>query len=223
MADLAAIRDFVREQTLIEIDDWSNAKVLNVINEGIREVASRFRWPFLSASAQISVTAGTQSYALASIASDVQRIAAIIDNDRRVKLQEIEPQFAWKVYGGDAPASNEASAFYLWGNTLYLLPTPDANESNAYTMFYYKTPTELSNDTDVPEWSSQFHMMLAEYAIARVWEREEDFQKAQAAQSRFDSRVEQMARHYLNRVEDEPLVFGEGKYVRPRNVNLILD
>lgn len=225
MSDLAAIRDFVREQTLIEIDDWSNAKVLNVINEGIREVASRFRWPFLSASAQISVTAGTQSYALSSIASNVQRIAAIIDNTRRVKLQEVEPQYAWELYGGDAPDSDEALAFYLWGESLYLLPTPSANESNAYTMFYYKTPTELSNDTDVPEWSSQFHMLLADYAIARVWEREEDFQKAQAAQQRFDLRVEQMARHYLNRVEDEPLVYGKGKYSYRRGVdlNLILD
>lgn len=86
MAQLSAIRDFVREQTLIETDDWSNVKIDNVINEGIQEVASRFRWPFLAGSAQVSVTSGTQSYALSSIASDVQRIAAIIDNDKRVKL-----------------------------------------------------------------------------------------------------------------------------------------
>lgn len=225
MADLAAIRDFVREQTLIEIDDWSNAKLLNVINEGIQEVASRFRWPFLATSAQISVTAGTQAYSLSSIASNIQRIAAIIDNERRIKLQELDARYAWQLFGGDAPDSDQALGFYLWGETLYLLPTPSATEANAYTIFYYKSPTTLSNDTDTPEWSSQFHMLLADYAIARVWEREEDFQKAQAAQGRFDGRVEQMARHYLNRVEDEPLIFGEGKYSQRRQQagNLILD
>lgn len=224
MSQLSAIRDFVREQTLIEADDWSNTKIDNVINEGIREVASRFRWPFLASSAQVSVTSGTQSYALSGIASDIQRIAAIIDNDKRVKLQEIEAQYAWQVYGGDPTTSDEATGFYIWGDTLYLVPSPTATETDAYTLFYYKSPTELTNDTDTPEWSSQFHMLLAEYAIARVWEREEDYSKSAAAQGRFDARVEQMARHYLNRVEDEPLIYGEGRYgLRHRNPNLILD
>lgn len=224
MAQLSAIRDFVREQTLIETDDWSNVKIDNVINEGIQEVASRFRWPFLAGSAQVSVTSGTQSYALSSIASDVQRIAAIIDNDKRVKLQEIEAQYAWELYGGDPTTSDEATAFYIWADTLYLVPVPTATEADAYTMFYYKSPTLLSNDTDTPQWSSQFHMLLAEYAIARVWEREEDYSKSGVAQARFDARVEQMARHYLNRVEDEPLIYGKGRYgLRHRNPNLILD
>lgn len=223
MATLATIRDFVREQTLLEIDDWANDKLNNVINEGVLEVSSRFRWPWLAASANLSVTATVQEYALSTIDADLAQIAAIVDNNRKVKLQEVTPHYVWELEGGDPTDAAEANVFYLWGDSVFLHPVPNTTEADAYKVFFYKRPTLLTNDASVPQWDSQFHMVVAFYAIARVWEREEDFEKAKSWRDQFNERLEQMARFYLNRADDHPIIVGGGKLRQLRgDINLPL-
>ena len=217
LSDLSEIRDWVREETLVEINDWSNAKINIVINEGLRQLSAKFPWPFLATSSQLSVTAGTQSYSFdvvsdfAGTGKKLFRIEAIVDNNRRVKLNEIAASDAFQMYGGDMPEAGDSDLFFTWGNAIYLLPVPDANESNAYTIYYYQSPAALVNETDEPEWDERFHLVLADFAIARVWEREEEVGKMQAADQRFDMGVERMAQFYLNRAQDYPAILGGGK------------
>lgn len=217
MSDLAAIRDWVREETLVETGDWSNDKINAVINEGLRAVSVRFPWPFLATSAQLSVTAGTQEYTFDTISDfsgtgkKLFAIEAIVDNDGRIKLNEIAAADAFTMYGGDMPDSPSSDRFFTWGNSIYLIPTPDTNDTDRYTVYYYRSSAELSNETDEPEWDSRFHLILADYGIARVWEREEEISKSQAADERFDRGIERMAQFYLNRAQDYPAVYGGGK------------
>lgn len=210
MPQLSEIRDFVRQQTLIEIDDWANTKVDAVVNEGYRDIVSKFLWPFMAADAALTTVLDQQAYAFTAVASNISRIEAIIDNDKRRRLVEVAAADAWEMYGGDMPSSSDATHFFLWGNNIHLMPVPDSAVVDAYQVYYYKTPTLLSNDTDTPEWDAQFHMALAFYAIAKVWEREEDFDKAEYWQGRFNARVELMASFYLNRASDQPSIVGGG-------------
>lgn len=217
MSDLAAIRDWIREETLVETTDWSNTKINAVINEGLRAVSTRFPWPFLATSNTLTVVADQQAYTFDTISDfsgtgkKLFRIEAIVDNDGRVKLNEVAAADAFTMYGGDMPAASTANRFFTWGNSIYLIPTPDTNDTARYTVFYYQSAVELSNETDTPEWDSRFHMVLADYGIARVWEREEEIGKSQAADQRFDQGVERMAQFYLNRAQDYPAIFGGGK------------
>lgn len=215
MSTLALIRDWVREQTLVEAVDWGNDKLNNVINEGVRQVSVKFPWPWAATSSQLSVTATTQAYTFATIVagtgSTLFRIEAIVDNDRRTALREINSADAFAMYGGDMPDASEAQYFFIWGDAVYLVPTPDTNETDAYTVYYYRSAAALSNESDSPEWDAAFHMVLADYAIARVWEREEEIGKSEAADARFNQGVEQMAQFYLNRAQDYPTVMGGGK------------
>ena len=217
MSDLAAIRDWVREQTLVESTDWSNTKILNVINQGIRDLSVRFPWPFLATSNTLTTVAAQQAYTydtisdFAGTAQKLFEIEAIVDMDGRVKLEEIPAADAFKLYGGDMPTTTGATHFFTWGSSIYLLPTPSANDTDRYTVYYYRSPTELANDTDTPEWDARFHMVLAEYAIAKVWEREEEIGKSRAADQRYNEGVERMAQFYLNRAQDYPAVLGGGK------------
>lgn len=211
MADLAAIRDYVREQALIETDDWASAKLDIVINEGYREVAQRFDWPFLESSNTFDVTAGQQAYSLASVAAATESIAtiqAIVDTDRRQRLVEIGSNEAFQRFGGDWSESSRASEFFIWANEINLIPIPDTTEVDAYKIYYFKKPTVLANDAAEPEWDEQFHYVLAQWALARVWEREEDYEKGLAWQSKFDDQVERMARYYLDRAVNVPQVVG---------------
>lgn len=214
MATLADLRDFVREQTLLETDDWSNTKVNVVINEGVLEVATRFDWPWLADIADFSLVADQQAYTFATITNagvtskNIGKIEAIIDRDRRVRLIEMDPSRAWERFGGDMPESTDPTHFFIWGESVYLVPVPTTADTDRLRVFYYRKPALLSNDSDSPEWDSQFHYAAAYWAVARAWEREEDFEKASAWRSQFDSRVEAMARYYLNRASDAPIIVG---------------
>ena len=55
--------------------------------------------------------------------------------------------------------------------------------------------------------------MIAHYAIARAWEREEDGPKADAAMREYDDGVDEMAQYYLNRSDDNPVVWGTERKV----------
>jgi hypothetical protein len=214
--NLSDIRDFARETTLLESDDWPNSKILVVINEGINVLSNRFMWPWLTDSAQLSLVADQPNYALTTIDADLNRIEAIIVNGESRRLGEVSAPSAWTQYGGQMPESPLPTHFFLWGGDIHFIPSPTENANNALTVYFYKKPTLLSGDADVPEWDDRFHAVLAYWACARIWEREEDMEKAQYWRAQFDGEVDRMASYYLNRATDAPTVVGLGHSPRAR-------
>lgn len=210
MPDLTSIRSVVRTLTLAETDDVSDANVNLFVNQGYRMLSTLFRWPWLEATSNITTVADTASYALPA---DYRRLYAIKDTDKRRTLTRLTVEEALERWGGDPPSGAEAKWFYVWDDSIYLLPVPSANETAAYTLYYQKKLTTMTSGTDEPEFAEEFHLVLADYAIARVWEHEEDFEKARLSDARFREQVEAMARYYLRRQEEWPLVYGDG--VRP--------
>lgn len=217
MAQLSDLQDFIRQQTLLETDDWSDAKLTIVINEGINEVATRFNWPFLADSADFDLVADQQAYTFDTIVDNagtgkkVAKLHVINDNDERRRLTELSSQQAWAMYGGSMPTGTTPDEFFIWGDSLYLIPVPTASDASRLRLFYFRQPALLSDPTDTPEWDTQFHLIPAYWACARAWEREEDFEKASIWRQQFDSRVETMGSYYLNRAEDLPIVVGLGR------------
>lgn len=205
MPNRSAIRDYVRQQTLIEEDDWGDDKINAVINQGLRRLSTRFDWPWLAATTTLSVTSGTASY---SLPTDLRKTKALIRTDKRQRLVEVSP---WEIvgkWGGDLPTGTPTS-YYVHGRTMYLDRVP--NESITYTWLYYTLPTTLDNDTDTPEFHEEFHLLLADYAISKAWEREEDFEKANEAMDDFTAQIEEMAAFYLDLGKDRPIVLGESR------------
>jgi hypothetical protein len=207
VADLATLRAIVRNQTLAESDDVSEANLNTFINQGLRELSVAFNWPWLQATDDIDVVADTQAY---DLPSDYRKLFVVRDNDKRRTLRRITLDEALNLYGGDPPSGSDALQYYIWADQIYLLPVPDTTESAAYTVFYQKAVTALSSDLDVPEFASEYHLILTHYAIARVWEHEEEGEKAALADAIFASKVAQMAHYYMHREERNPLIFGDG-------------
>lgn len=205
--DLDAIRAMVRLNTLVETDDVSDAELLKYINLGYQEIASLYRWPWLETSASINVTASTQSY---SLPADHLRSISIVDASEKRKLERISADLAFEEWGGDFDSADPANYYFVFGGSIYFVPTPATTESAAYTHYYIKQPTLLSAGTDTPEWTDEFHLVLADYASARVWEREEDLEKASAYTQRYLTGLGRMVEYYMNREDDQPLVYGNG-------------
>lgn len=210
MADADALRSYIRTQTLVESDDLSDAELLTFLNDGIYRVSVRMRWPWLETTGTITTVADQEGYTLPS---DYRKLVAIVDNDEKRRLRRVTPDLALEEWGGDPDSDSEASWYYIYGGSIYLLPVPSANDTDRYTIYYVKAPTAMSNGTDTPEWDVEFHHVVADYAIAKVWEYEEDFQKAADAEAKFEAGIELMVDHYLNSEERHPTIYGGG--IRP--------
>lgn len=199
------IRDLVRTQTLVEVDDLTDSKVDNLINQAIRDVSVRFNWPFLAKTDTIAIVNGTDTYAFPT---DADRIQAILLTDSTEPLEEVSAATGLAA-DGLSPSTGTPSWFFIWGEQFILRPVPDADTT--LTVYYFRKPTVLTNDGDSPEFAEQFHYVLTDFVMQQLWEREEDFEKGNVYKDRYTQGVEQMARYYLNRAVDQPIVIGEPK------------
>lgn len=60
---------------------------------------------------------------------------------------------------------------YSYGYSIYngeILLKPVPSEAKTINLYYYKTPAELVEDIDVPEFDSLYHYLLASYAIYNI-------------------------------------------------------
>lgn len=199
------LRDLVRTQTLVEVDDLTDAKVDNLFDQAIRDVSVRFDWPYLAKIDTIAVTNGTDTYALPA---DCDRVHTILLAGSTAPLEEVAASTGLSAEGL-SPSSGTPSWFFIWGENFVLRPVPDAD--NTLTVYYFRTPTLMTDDAHEPEFADQFHYVLTDFVMQQLWEREEDFEKGNVYKDRYLQGVEQMARFYLNRAKDAPLVIGEPK------------
>ena len=203
MADLDAILAQVRTLSLLTVGDISDADVTVFINEGYNDLSSLFEWPWLQAQATATITADT---AAVTPPSGWAKIRAVMLDGESGRLRQIQDIKAWERWGDDVP-SGTPETYYMFGETLYVQPIPTANTD--LRIYYTTTPTLLSAGADLPEWDAQFHTVLADFALKRVWEREEDLTKARSHEAAYNRTVNAMGRYYLNRSDDQPVVFGE--------------
>jgi len=216
MASLAELRTYVRHMTLVELDDITDAELTAFLNEGYRRLANRFPWPWLQETATITTVAAQADYARPT---DLRRVVAIVEDAEDRRLARLSFEQAISKWGGDFPDGEKASWYYLYHNKINLVPTPDA-AAKTYTVYYQKAITPLANDVDVPEFDIEYHYSLATYAVARVWEHEEDIDKSTYFDARFAMEVDEMASMYIKEAEDYPRVYGEGLRPAPYTTNM---
>ena len=199
------IRNWVRAETLVESTMMSDADINAIIDQAVRDVSTRFNWPFLAKTDTIAFVLNQQEYTLPT---DFDRLVAVMVDGTTTKLTEVGPAEYWAAYG-DSPPSGTPAYFFLWANQIFVSPVPTAS-TGGLVLRYFRAPTLMTDDAHVPEFASQFHMILAEYASLHLWHREEDFSKARVYEERYLDGVERMARYYLGRAIDAPLVMGGG-------------
>lgn len=198
-----------REQTLLDTDDVSDAVVLGHINRAIAIVGGRFEWPFLAQTDTITLADGTQGYAWPT---DWVKIDSLTIVDKRIRLKRLSAKEAEDRYGNDFP-SGEPRSFFLWGNQINFVPIPNA--VGTISARGYTQPTILAATSNSPGWNDQYHEFLADYAIQKLWEREEDQAMAEAARQEFENGIGELASFYNDQAADERMVWGEqpDKYV----------
>lgn len=125
------------------------ARINKWINTIYRDVASRWRWPWMQSSVAVATTPGLAS----------TTISTAVDQWGRLRPNEaglVVPQFVdWHSFNNDfivvAPAdlgSGMPSVYSISGSKIYWNPIPD--DIYAYTAECWITPTDLSASGDEP-------------------------------------------------------------------------
>lgn len=210
--DLDAIRAAARRQTNLTTADISDADLLTILNEGLREVATQHRWEWLFKSSTLTTVANTAEIALPADFMFMGMVQE--DGTGNEPLQNISFSEYKYWYGDNASTSSTGTLFYIryddGTGKIGIYPTPSANATDNYDIFYYRTPTELSAGTDVPEFDARFHSLLVDYAAYRLWEREEYFDEAERSFQKYARRLREMMQFYNTRYKERRFIYGDG-------------
>lgn len=204
--------------TLLESQSISDTEINDMINAVMNEIGVAARWPFLQTSTTISTTAATQTYALPA---DFNYGSHVTDADNDSPLEVLSADQGWHLYGdGTGTTATTATSFWLWGTNIYLYPVPSAIDANRYTLWYYKTVTELATDGASPEWDAGFHWMVVDGVKAKLWEREEYFEQAERSRLNYTRQLNMMIQFYINQFRQYPVIYGDGRRQRLTNANM---
>jgi hypothetical protein len=209
-AELLAL---VRQQTLISTTELADAAVVALINEGLADVGVRAEWPWAYDGHSFDFEVDTASYALPT---DLNFLKEVIYSGQgawaqphRTTLESVRARFGDDVGEADLPPE-----YYRTGTTLTFVPTPTSTQT--VVLRFYKEPDSLDETTDAPTFNAAFHPMLADYAIAKLWEREEMEEKANFYWSRYFDHLDRMIQFYNVQLPSEPMIVGGGNPVTYR-------
>tara|TARA_R110000868_G_scaffold267_2_gene2321 strand:+ start:4251 stop:4889 length:639 start_codon:yes stop_codon:yes gene_type:complete len=105
-------------------------------------------------------------------------------------IQEFDARFPEPSLSGDALP-------YIWypfGTTINVFPRP--SQVLTLQLRYFKTPTELVNDADVPQIPEEFQELLVLGAFMRALEFNDNYDQAGIIKRKFDEMVDTMTKRY---------------------------
>lgn len=188
-------------QQRVKDTGYSSTEIKNYINDAQRDVFNEYRLPFMQT---------TQGYTLDTSTSDITNGAGLPSNFvQAIKLvlttagRESEIPFAdykelIERYGDlddtTVNAANVPSWAYKYGTTIRVFPKP--NSAYTVTLYYFKEPTALSADADVPEIPSEFEEILVVGAASRVLQVKDNYDQATVLENKFMELLDKLVNRY---------------------------
>lgn len=184
-------------QLRIRDTGYSTTEIKNYLNDCQNDVFNEYRLPFMQT---------TQTYTLSQNVSDitngsglptnfVQAVDLILTTNGQERvipyrnvasLDEIYPD-------EDDTSVNAAGVplyWYFYAETIKVFPAPAA--AYTVTLRYYKKPTLLSADADVPTIPSQFEELLVVGAAYRVMQVKDNYDTAGVFQNKYDELLQKL-------------------------------
>lgn len=203
----------IRTIAQVETHEVSTTELDTYMQEGYNEVVSHRTWPWCyeGTPETIAMVADTGEYA---VDAAVRRIIAVVNIDQRYALESVAPS-EWARRQYQIESTSDPLIFMFNNQKLYIWPLPATTDD--MNVYYYEHPA-WTGDT-APPFDPAFHTVIADWALHRVWEQEENFEKSDDYRSRFEMKLNRMGKFYNNLVEDSPKIWGRKGPVRgPSNM-----
>lgn len=172
-------------------DSTTRNRVKISLNLGYLNFVSRELWPFREVTDDISTVNGTQEYDLVSNFSDLDNndiLSVTLQGavSKKLKywpfnqLRADQPDF-------DLVGASVPRRYYLKAGKIGFWPLP--NDVYTVEVDYYKVPTEMSDDSDVPIIPVAYREGLVKYALAAEHDFNTDPDLAQKAMNEYENIV----------------------------------
>lgn len=205
--DRLALRTLVRDISRTEEHDVADGVLDTYMDEGYNEIVSNRAWPwgYALTPETLPLIVDQNEYTLDP---KVKRILEVVEVEQRYPLTSVS-QSDW-ARTQDSIDSTSRPVWYTFArNTLFLWPVPATTDS--LDIYYYEHPLWGPADDDSPVFDDAFHTAIVDWALTRLWEQEEDFEKADDYRSRFEVKMNRMGKFYNTEVGSRPMIYGGGQ------------
>lgn len=209
---LLEVRALVRDVSDLDTTDLPNSLLDSYIKEGFQRIVSLERqYPFYEADYTLATVANARAYTIATI-GDIREVISVIDSaNSGARLQMISHDDAEQTWLGSNDTASRPLFYSVWKKQINLWPKPAGIYSlsiRAYRNPLYTWLTVTTDPVDADEW---FHVLLAYFVLARVYQRFEDTQMAAMYMSSFEQGVGIARRDLMAMPSAKPLILSGGR------------
>lgn len=163
-------------ENIIQDASWDDDDILGFLNDGVNELAEELLLRDLFTND--TVTTSTSSGSV-SLPSDFhKKLVKVFSSSQEQELTIVESFTEFmEEYGYsmiDDEDSGDVQLVCPMGSSLYYQPIPSS--ADTLTLYYYRTPTQMSADSDTPDGIPCYYKspVLVPYVCAKVFEQLED-------------------------------------------------
>lgn len=190
-----------RVQQRVRDTGYSSSEILTYLNDTQRDIFNEYRLPFMETS---------QDYTLATSTSDITNGSGLPSNyvqainlyltssgyEKKLPFKDIREVDEYYPDPDDTTKhpANVPEFWYYYAETIRVYPKPLSTYT--VTLRYYKEPTALSADADVPEVPSEFEEIMVLGAAYRVLQVKDNYDQAEILQNKYDEILQKMVVRY---------------------------
>jgi hypothetical protein len=209
---LADVRTMVRNISDLDSVDLPNTIIDNAVKEAFqRIIALERRWPKYQETYTFNTVASQRPYTISTI-GDIREVISLVDTSSAgSRLTMIPYDNAEDIWLGNTDVPSRPYFYAIWDAQLHLYPKPDAVYTitlRAYRNPVYTWLTNTSEAIDLDEW---FHILLAYFVLARVYQRQEDPELSAMYLRSFEEGVAMARRDLMKTPSARPLLMSGGR------------
>ena len=209
---LADVRTMVRNISDLDSVDLPNSIIDDAVKEAFqRIIALERRWPKYQETYTFNTVASQRPYTISTI-GDIREVISLVDTSSAgSRLTMIPYDNAEDIWLGNTDVPSRPYFYAIWDAQLHLYPKPDAVYTitlRAYRNPVYTWLTDTSEAIDLDEW---FHILLAYFVLARVYQRQEDPELSAMYLRSFEEGVAMARRDLMKTPSARPLLMSGGR------------
>lgn len=207
--DVQELRDYVRAQMDVDDRDLTDP-ILNVYLQEAFDRTMLFtnQWPRNETIWQLSKVVDATSVTLPADLN-IPSILSVVGLDDGFRLVQTNQESAEQHFGINANTGKPAY-FSIWGNELYLWPQLSLDKTYDLILRGYRQPVWSNAASTIPDLDPRLHALLAYFALALAYAKEEDEVMEGIYMARWQRDVSQAAKMILEPSHNRPLVMHGG-------------
>ncbi len=186
-----------RVQQRVRDTNYSSSEIKGYLNDTQNDVFNEYRLPFMETTQSYALTIGNSDLTAGSglPSNYVQAIDLFLTTTGQERVLEYKDVREIDNYypDPDDTTRNTSTAprmWYYYAETIRVFPVP--NQAYTLVLRYYKKPTLLSLDADVPDLPSEFEELLVVGAAYRVLQVKDNYDQAGILENKYNELLQKL-------------------------------